>query len=175
MLLGFLIVLSAILAVATVCFSLYVLTCRSVAVSSAYVYGVTRWVGVEKSGVELLPAPAAEQPELWPLGSARGGTLCLKEGGWWRGDSSLNVSASVCRSLPTSSLSTECWVWAFQALTPVWLSLKFIFNTPLLVLHIFFPRKKIEQACYRCTINTLRECFHMRAQNRICHLPFFSL
>lgn len=37
----------------------------------------------EKSGVELLPAgaPAAEQPELWPQGSARGGALLLKEVG----------------------------------------------------------------------------------------------
>lgn len=40
------------------------------------------WSGVEWSGVELLPAgaPAAEQPELWPQGSAGGGALRLKEG-----------------------------------------------------------------------------------------------
>lgn len=32
--------------------------------------------------MELLPAgaSAAEQPELWPQGSAGGGALCLKEG-----------------------------------------------------------------------------------------------
>lgn len=36
-----------------------------------------KWSGV------VLPAgaPAAEQPELWSQGSARGGALCLKEGG----------------------------------------------------------------------------------------------
>lgn len=31
--------------------------------------------------MELLPATAAEQAELWPPGSARGGVQCLKEGG----------------------------------------------------------------------------------------------
>lgn len=38
--------------------------------------------GAERSGVEslLTGAPAAEQPELWLQRSARGGTLCLKEG-----------------------------------------------------------------------------------------------
>lgn len=41
---------------------------------------LTEW---EQSKVELLlpPAPAAEQPELRSQGSARGGALCLKEGG----------------------------------------------------------------------------------------------
>lgn len=43
-------------------------------------FGVRR-SGVEWSGVELLPAIAAEQAELWRPGSARGGAQCFKGGG----------------------------------------------------------------------------------------------
>lgn len=97
---------------------------------------------------------------LWQLNSLNSGhrgqwevARCALRRGWWRGDSSLNVSASVCRLQPTSLLSTECWLRGFRALTPAWLQPKFIFNMWVLDLLIFFPSKTAEQASYRRIAN----------------------
>lgn len=147
------------------------------------VSGVSGWSGIE-SGVGVERSCCWLQLlQLSSLNSGQRGqweVARLKGVGGVGGDeevTALSMCLLVCAPI-TAHLLIVNWMLtlSFQALTPVWLSLKFIFNTRVLVLQFFLcPHLKKKSRRLLVTINTGRMFSGEQERNRVLSFCLFQV
>lgn len=144
------------------------------------VSGVSGWSGIE-SGVGVERSCCWLQLlQLSSLNSGQRGqweVARLKGVGGDEEVTALSMCLLVCAPI-TAHLLIVNWMLtlSFQALTPVWLSLKFIFNTRVLVLQFFLcPHLKKKSRRLLVTINTGRMFSGEQERNRVLSFCLFQV